>query len=184
MQQLEEKTGRKLGCPTNPLLVSVRSGTTISLPGSMCTILNVGITRGILEAQRRSFGDAFGNSIYLRFLRNTLVALEIDIKKEEQTGSIEATISNAENLVREKLGDAFLTDPFEQLVRCIELVFASSRSQSVREYLKELSIEVIYGTAVTIQQMVFGNKNHSCMSGVLFTRNPINGHDELFGEYR
>jgi len=184
VQQLEEKTGRKLGCPTNPLLVSVRSGTTISLPGSMCTILNVGITRAILEEQRRSFGDAFGNSIYLRFLRNTLVALEIDIKKEEPTGSIETAISNAENLVREKLGDAFLCDPFEQLVRCIELVFASSRSQSVREYLKELSIEVIYGTAVTIQQMVFGNKNHSCMSGVLFTRNPINGHDELFGEYR
>ncbi|GAB1355006.1 hypothetical protein MASR1M12_37460 [Erysipelotrichia bacterium] len=64
------------------------------------------------------------------------------------------------NFVRDKLGEAFISDLFEQLVRCIELVFASSRSQRVREYLKELSIEVIYGTAVTIQQMVFGNKNY------------------------
>lgn len=183
LDQLEGKSGRKLGDPTNPLLVSVRSGTTISLPGSMSTILNVGITAEMRRKLAETSGENFAGSIYLRFLKNALVALEIDTRKDEAS-TIEEAIGNAEEIVREKLGDAFLNDPFEQLVKCIELVFASSRSQSVREYLKELSIEVVYGTAVTIQQMVFGNKNPSCMSGVLFTRNPINGHDELFGEYR
>jgi phosphoglycerate kinase len=149
----------------------------------MSTILNVGITRDIMKVLRTSFGETFASSIYLRFLKNTLLALEIGTSKEE-TGNVDEAIDVAENLVKEKLGESFLSDPFEQLVGCIELVFASSRSQSVRDYLKELSIEVVYGTAVTIQQMVFGNKNSNCMSGVLFTRNPINGNDELFGEYR
>ncbi|NCB37619.1 MAG: phosphoglycerate kinase [Erysipelotrichia bacterium] len=183
LSQLEEKTGKKLGCPAKPLLVSVRSGTTISLPGSMSTILNVGITPEILKSLASDFGDTFATSVYLRFLKNSLIALEIDVKKEE-SADIKTATSNAENIIRKELGENFLTDPFEQLIKCIELVFASSRSKSVREYLKELSIEVVYGTAVTIQQMVFGNKNTSCMSGVLFTRNPINGNDELFGEYR
>lgn len=175
--QLEKKTGKKLGCPENPLLVSVRSGTTISLPGSMCTILNTGITPGILKELAARWGDTFASNIYLRFLKNTIVALEMD---QEALGS---SVELAEKTVRRELGDAFLNDPFEQLVRCIELVFASSRSKIVRDYLKELSIDVIYGTAVTIQQMVFGNRNANSMSGVLFTRNPINGNDELFGEY-
>ncbi|HNW33467.1 MAG TPA: phosphoglycerate kinase [Candidatus Ozemobacteraceae bacterium] len=181
--QLEEKTGKKLGCPDNPLLVSVRSGTTISLPGSMCTILNVGLTPDILKPLAARNGAVFASNIYYRFLKNTLVALEISVKKED-AGGIEAAIGQAEKIVRKELGDEFLVDPFEQLVKCIELVFASSRSKTVREYLKELSIEVVYGTAVTIQQMVFGNKNGDSLSGVLFTRNPINGKDELFGEFK
>lgn len=181
--QLETRTEKKLGCPQNPLLMSVRSGTTISLPGSMCTILNVGITPEIRQALASNYGEAFATSIYLRFLKNTLIALEINTKKED-TSTSEVQIEQAEQLIRQELGDTFFTDPFEQVVKCVELVFASSRSKNVIEYLKELSIEVIYGTAATIQQMVFGNKNASCMSGVLFTRNPINGNDELFGEYR
>jgi len=177
LEQLEAKTGKKLGCPTNPLLVSVRSGTTISLPGSMCTILNVGLTADIRDTLAAKHGDAFASSIYRRFLINSLVALEKD------PGS-EASIEMAEQAVKKELGASFLDDPFEQLVKSVDLVFASSRSQIVRDYLKELSIDVIYGTAVTIQQMVFGNLNARCMSGVLFTRNPINGEDEMFGEYR
>lgn len=181
--QLEEKTARKLGSAEDPLLVSVRSGTTISLPGSMCTILNVGITPDILKTLAARHGETFATSIYLRFLKNVIVALEISVEKEENE-PIKTAIARAEQLVRKELGDSFLTNPFEQLLKCIRLVFASSRSQTVREYLKELSIDVLYGTAVTVQQMVFGNKNPSCLSGVLFTRNPINGNDELFGEYK
>jgi phosphoglycerate kinase len=177
--QLEERTGRRLGSPEKPLLVSVRSGTTISLPGSMCTILNAGLTPAIRRELALRHGEAFAAALYLRFLRNVVAALEA-----QPPGGPEAGAALAERLVTEKLGAAFLEDPFEQLVKCIELVFASSRSRNVREYLKELSIEINYGTAVTVQQMVFGNKNASSMSGVVFTRNPINGSDELFGEYR
>lgn len=184
LAQLEEKTGKKLGSAEKPLLVSVRSGTTISLPGSMCTILNVGLTPDILKRLADQHGEAFAGSIYLRFLKNTLVALEHDMPRDEIVADTRLAIKKAEDLVREKMGEAFLNDPFEQLVGAIELVFASSRAPNVIEYLKELSIEVIHGTAVTVQQMVFGNLNHNCMSGVLFTRNPINGNDELFGEYR
>ena len=143
----------------------------------MCTILNVGLTAEIRKSLAAKCGDAFASSIYRRFLVNSLVALEKD------PGS-EASIEVAEQLVKNELGAGFLTDPFEQLIRSVELVFASSRSKNVKDYLKELSIDVIYGTAVTIQQMVLGNMNARCMSGVLFTRNPINGDDEMFGEYR
>lgn len=177
LAQLEEKTCRRLGDITAPLLVSVRSGTTISLPGSMCTILNVGLTPAIRDSLAKEYGENFSNSIYLRFLINTLVALELPVTPE-------ITVEAAEQTVKERLGEEFLTDPFEQLMKCVELVFASSRSQNVKDYLKELSIDLVYGTAVTIQQMVFGNKNASCMSGVLFTRNPIDGKNEIFGEYR
>lgn len=180
--QLEEQTGRRLGSPENPLLVSVRSGTTISLPGSMCTILNAGLTPAIRAELARRHGAAFASGVYLRFLRNVLLALETPAPAPG--GGPEADIAQAERLVASKLGPAFLADPFEQLVKCIDLVFASSRSHNVREYLKELSIEVNFGTAVTVQQMVFGNKSASSLSGVVFTRNPINGRDELFGEYR
>jgi phosphoglycerate kinase len=180
--QLEEKTGRRLGSPENPLLVSVRSGTTISLPGSMCTILNAGLTPAIRRELAGRHGEAFASAVYLRFLRNVLAALEAE--GPARPGQPEAAADQAERLVREKLGAAFLEDPFEQLLKCVDLVFASSRSHNVREYLKELSIEVNFGTAVTVQQMVFGNRSAASMSGVIFTRNPINGSDELFGEYR
>ncbi|HNW44063.1 MAG TPA: PEP/pyruvate-binding domain-containing protein, partial [Elusimicrobiales bacterium] len=180
--QLEEQTGRRLGSPEKPLLVSARSGTTISLPGSMCTILNAGLTPAIRETLAARHGAAFADAVYLRFLRNVLVALETDAPPA--AGGLGPDAASAERLVAGKLGAAFLEDPFEQLLKCIELVFASSRSHNVREYLKELSIEVNFGTAVTVQQMVFGNKNADSLSGVVFTRNPINGRDELFGEYR
>ncbi len=180
---LEEVSGKKLGNSDSPLLVSVRSGTTISLPGSMSTILNVGLTRPIIEKQRQKYGKTFSDSIYLRFLCNTLTALEINCNDLE-SGDMDEAIGEAEAMVKKELGEVFLSDPFEQLIKCVELVFASSRSQSVRNYLKELSIDLNFGTAVTVQQMVFGNRNADCMSGVIFTRNPINGHDELFGEYR
>lgn len=180
--QLEAHTGKKLGCTQNPLLVSVRSGTTISLPGSMCTILNVGITPAILTSLASNYGDHFASNIYLRFLTNVLIALEIEVKKDNDS-PVNTLIAKAEKQIKERLGQNFLADPFEQLVKSVELVFASSKSESVKEYLRELSIEVIYGTAATIQQMVFGNKSPSSMSGVLFTRNPINGNNELFGEY-
>ncbi len=180
--QLEKNTGKKLGDADNPLLVSVRSGTTISLPGSMCTVLNVGVTPRILEKLAAAHGANFADNIYLRFLKNVLLAGATE--PLEQTAGTKAAIAAAEGRVRSLMGDVFLTDPFEQLLGCIELVFASSRLPSVREYLRELSIEIVYGTAVTVQQMVFGNKNQRCMSGVLFTRNPINGNDELFGEYK
>jgi phosphoglycerate kinase len=176
IQQLEEKSGKKLGCPENPLLVSVRSGATISLPGAMCTILNVGITPSIRHALGVKYGTKFSDSIYLRFLKNVLVAREMD--------SESADIAQAEKLVLQELGQEFLNDPFLQLMKCLELVFASSKSKTVGEYLRELSIELNYGTAVTVQQMVFGNRNRHCLSGVIFTRNPINGRDELFGEYQ
>ncbi len=178
--ELEAQTGRRLGSPEKPLLVSARSGTTISLPGSMCTILNAGLTPAIREALAARHGAAFAEAVYLRFLRNVLAALET----ETPGGGPEPGAARAEKLVTDRLGAAFLQDPFEQLVKCIELVLASSRSHNVREYLKELSIEVNFGTAVTVQQMVFGNKSQNSMSGVVFTRNPINGRDELFGEYR
>ena len=186
VRQLEKQTNKKLGCPANPLFVSVRSGTTISLPGSMCTILNVGITKDILSKLEKQFGKKFTTSIYYRLLKNTLIALEIDLSslKKLERKSLESAIAEAEKIVTENLGNEFLESPFEQLVKCIELVFASSRSKSVREFLKELSMDVVYGTAVTVQQMVFGNKNKDCLTGVLFTRNPINGFNELFGEYR
>lgn len=183
LKQLENATGKQLGNPENPLLLSTRSGTTISMPGTMCTILNVGLTPEILKIFSEEYGKAFAENIYLRFLKNTLAGMEIELAFEKGERIFQQT-KRAEEIIKERLGEKFLNDPFEQLVKCIELIFKSSNSESAKNYLKTMSIDVVYGTAVTVQQMVFGNKNPDSMSGVIFTRNPINGKDELFGEYR
>lgn len=185
IRQLEKVAGRQLGSVEKPLIVSVRSGTTVSLPGSMCTILNTGTTPAILQKIKEKYSKEFADGIYIRFLKNTLTALEDEIDQETESKiDSETFIDIAQEKIRQKLGDKFLNDPVYQLMKCIGLVFASSRFKNVKDYLKELSIQNNYGTAVTIQQMVFGNKNNDCMSGVYFTRNPISGADELFGEYK
>lgn len=184
---LEEQTGLRMGDPKKPLLVSVRSGATISMPGSMCTILNVGLTSQVLENFAAKHGKAFAETLYLRFLKNVLTAMEIPFAAEKgeriisQTPRAEAEIRKA---LGEEKGKKFFESPFEQLLICIELIFASSRTETVKNYLKTIAVDSVFGTAVTVQQMVFGNLDPDSLTGVVFTRNPITGADELFGEYR
>ncbi|MBP5286610.1 MAG: phosphoglycerate kinase [Elusimicrobiales bacterium] len=187
LNQLEEQTGRKLGSPDRPLLVSTRSGATISMPGSMCTILNVGLTPAVRARLSEKYGRAFAETLYMRFLKNVLTALEKPFTAERGERIVSQT-PRAEAAIREALGERrgrnFFESPFEQLITCIELVFESSRTDTVKNYLKTIAVDTVFGTAVTVQQMVFGNLNAESLTGVVFTRNPITGADELFGEYR
>lgn len=187
LAELEEETGKKLGDPERPLLVSARSGATISMPGSMCTILNVGLTPPVRKKTAERHGREFADNLYLRFLKNVLTAMEKPFVPAS-TERADLQILRAQEEIRAALPqckrDAFFENPLEQLVSCIELIFASSHTETVRNYLKTIAVDYNLGTAVTVQQMVFGNLNANSLTGVVFTRNPITGADELFGEYR
>lgn len=197
--ELQEHSGRALGDPGRPLLVSVRSGAATSMPGLMATILNVGWSPVVRQAMERRRGEALTASLYRRFLENCLAALALapdDSPYAARRASIPALSEGAggtgapqdqasmETALAAALGPRFLEDPRAQLFSCIELVHHSRRSRAVREFSKALASEVKPETAVTIQRLVYGNLNERSMSGVLITRNPITGEDELFGEFK
>ena len=188
LRDLEDRCGKRLGDTADPLLVSVRSGATFSMPGAMLTVLNCGIVDPVLDALGRRFGKQVAGEIYLRFLRQCLVGLGLASPPSgpEAGGDEPLTdaVEEARALITERLGRSFLLDPFEQLYQVIRLVAGSSGSADVLETLREQSIEQKRGTAINVQQMVFGNANSASCSGVLLTRHPVTGADELYGEYK
>ena len=205
IEQIEQQTGKSFGGSNDPLLVSVRSGSAISMPGMMDTILNLGLNKQTLTALIAQTGDPrFAYDAYRRFIQLFgKVALDIDDEKFDihfdavkQKNGIKADsalkaehledISNLFlNVVHEETGHPFPEDVYEQLDLSIKAVFQSWTGKRAVDYRREFNItpDMANGTAVNIVTMVFGNMGDDCATGVGFTRNPGTGINEMYGEY-
>ena len=200
--RVEELAGKKFGSSQNPLLVSVRSGAPVSMPGMMDTILNLGLNDDTVAALAKSAGDErFAYDSYRRFIQMfSDVVLEVDLDKfeerlaqaRENAGVKEDYKIPAEELKKlvvdykkivEEAGHTFPSDPWVQLRLAIDAVFRSWNTPRAITYRKINNIPAEYGTAVNIVTMVFGNLGDDCGTGVCFTRSPSNGENKLFGEY-
>ena len=202
---LEERTGKTFGAGPDPLLVSVRSGSALSMPGMMDTILNLGLNHETLQYLIEQTGDSrFAFDAYRRFIQLFgKVALGIadehfdeHFEAVKQRAGVKADVAlKADHLkevsdrflevVHETTGSHFPQDVTEQLKLAIEAVFRSWMGKRAVDYRREFNItpEMANGTAVNICTMVFGNKGEDCATGVGFTRNPGTGENEMFGEY-
>ena len=203
INKIEKKTRKKFGDLKNPLLVSVRSGARISMPGMMDTILNLGLNDNTVKALAlKSNNSRFAKDSYRRFIQmysNVVMGVEGHLFEEMidnfkltkgvlQDTEIDASdwdglIENFKKLVKEKTGKNFPQDVNDQLVEAISSVFRSWESQRAKTYRKINRIPDEWGTAVNVQAMVFGNMGNDCATGVAFTRNPSTGDNSFFGEY-
>jgi pyruvate,orthophosphate dikinase len=205
MKGLEKKTGKGFGDPDNPLLVSVRSGSAISMPGMMDTILNLGLNRETLQGLIHQTGDPrFSYDAYRRFIQLFgKVALGVsdelfdkqfeEVKhkahvKEDVGLSADDLKEISERFLKvfeEHTGKPFPENPFDQLEIAIKAVFNSWMGRRAVDYRKQFHItpDKANGTAVNVVTMVFGNRGSDSATGVGFTRNPGTGENKLFGEY-
>ena len=203
LKRLEDVTGRKLGDPDNPLLLSVRSGAKISMPGMMDTVLNIGLNRSTLSSLIAQTGDErfaidchrrliqmFGD-VVLGVKHSTFEAILNRVKLETGAKSdtdltSEALKKVAEQylvLIKEETTEEFPYDPKEQLMLAIDAVFKSWNNPRANSYREIHGIPHNLGTGVNIQVMVFGNLKNDSGTGVLFTRNPSTGEKKLYAEY-
>jgi pyruvate,orthophosphate dikinase len=185
--ELERETGRRLGDPQRPLLVSVRSGAPISMPGMMDTVLNVGLGPETVEALARETGDAsFAQDCWVRLL-SSWARLVAGIGVGEVEGAlIDASGGSAADALLDLLassGSPFPLDPRAQIEAAVEAVLASWKSPRAKAYRRHLGIDAGMGTAVVVQAMVFGNRGPTSGSGVAFSRDPSSGQPGLFGDY-
>jgi pyruvate,orthophosphate dikinase len=203
LADLEAQTGKKLGDPSNPLLVSVRSGAVYSMPGMMDTILNLGLNDETVEGLAKLTGNPrFAYDCYRRFIQMFGdVVLGIDhyrferiienvkekrgVKHDPELSAEDwkQVIASFQKLVKEQTGKAFPQDPHEQLRRAVIAVFDSWNNQRAVIYRKLHKILDDLGTAVNVQMMVFGNMGDDSGTGVAFTRNPSTGEKTLYGEF-
>ena len=204
LHTVEEQAGKKFGDKVNPLLVSVRSGARVSMPGMMETILNLGLNDETVEAMiKLTNNPRFCYDSYRRFLTMFgSVAWEMDRQKyfESEVEKVKAregvksdTEISAEgwkslipiykNVIKEVTGKDFPQDPFVQLQEAIEAVFRSWNIPRAVAYRNMNKIDHNFGTAVNVQTMVFGNMGDDCATGVSFTRNPATGENKFYGEY-
>jgi pyruvate,orthophosphate dikinase len=205
LKKVEEKTGKKFGSPQNPLFFSVRSGSAISMPGMMDTILNLGLNDATLEGLIQITSDGrFAYDAYRRFIQLFgKIALGVEEKEfdqilsktKERVGAKEDTDLVVEHLkeickqyltlVKKRAGIPFPQDPMIQLRLAIEAVFKSWMGKRAVDYRKEFNIspDMANGTAVNICTMVFGNMGVDSATGVAFTRDPGTGENVLYGEY-
>lgn len=193
ISQLEKTTGKTFG-GKNPLLVSVRSGAPVSMPGMMDTILNLGINDEVLENFIKITKDEnFSYDIYLKFItmfseivfgieRKDFEKIE-KIEKENKNFSKKILLEKFKNFFYEKTQIHFPTNPYEQLFLAIKSIFKSWNNERAKYYRKLNNISDEMGTAVVVQEMVFGNLNEFSGTGVAFSRNPSNGENEIFGEF-
>jgi len=203
LKSVESAMKRTFGDPKNPLLVSVRSGAKISMPGMMETVLNLGLNEETLEGLIQQSGDErFAYDTYRRFIQmfgSVVLGINKDyfedilahkkhlvgVKDDAQLSAddLRAVACAFKEIVHDKTGQHFPDDPVKQLQQAIEAVFRSwniPRAVAYRNYMK---IDHDLGTAVNIQAMVFGNMGDDSATGVAFTRNPSTGEKELYGEY-
>lgn len=203
LKKLEEITGKKFGSPTNPLLVSVRSGARISMPGMMDTILNLGLNEEVVAGLAKITNNPrFAYDSYRRFIQmysDVVRGLSkarfeeiIDEMKKERNIEYD-TEFNAEDFkemvvkfkdfYKQELNEDFPTDPKVQLYGAINAVFRSWENPRAIYYRKIHNIPSDWGTAVNVQEMVYGNMGNTSGTGVAFTRNPATGEKKLYGEY-
>jgi pyruvate,orthophosphate dikinase len=200
---LEKLLGARFGDANNPLLVSVRSGARVSMPGMMDTVLNLGLNDRAVEGLARKSGDErFAYDSYRRFIQmygqvvlgidhhhfeelleshklDSDVALDTDLSAEDW----KTVVAGFKDVVAEEYGHPFPQDPEEQLWGAIGAVFGSWMNARAVTYRRLHDIPADWGTAVNVQAMVFGNMGPDCATGVAFTRNPSTGENEFYGEY-
>ena len=201
--KLEKITGKKFGDPNNPLLVSVRSGARVSMPGMMDTILNLGLNDEVAEGLAKSSGNPrFAYDSYRRFIQmfaDVVMGLDksrfeviIDEMKETKgiTFDTEFTAEDLKEMIvkfksfyKEQLKADFPSDPKEQLLGAVSAVFRSWENPRAIYYRMLNNIPSEWGTGVTVQSMVYGNMGETSGTGVAFTRNPATGENKIYGEY-
>ncbi|MGH7242249.1 MAG: pyruvate, phosphate dikinase [Phycisphaerales bacterium] len=200
---LEKEQGKKFGDNANPLLVSVRSGAAVSMPGMMDTILNLGLTDAAVEGlststkNRRFAYDAYRRLINMfgdvvmgvdhHHFEEAFKAIKLKYKTKEDTEVPEAGIvelcNEYKNVYKRHVGEEFPQNPFKQLELAIEAVFKSWNGERAVSYRRIAGIQGLNGTAVNIQSMVYGNMGDDSGTGVAFTRNPATGENHFYGEY-
>ena len=202
LSAIERSLGVRFGDPDNPLLVSVRSGARVSMPGMMDTVLNLGLNDRVVEGLARKSGDErFAYDSYRRFIQMYgQVVLGIENHFEEllenhklDIGALldselsaedwRTLVAGFKDLVAEELRRPFPEDPQEQLWGAIGAVFVSWMNPRAVTYRRLHDIPADWGTAVNVQAMVFGNMGTDCATGVAFTRNPSTGANEFYGEF-
>ena len=203
MKKLEEITGKEFGNPNNPLLVSVRSGARVSMPGMMDTILNLGLNEEVVAGLASKTGNPrFAYDSYRRFIQmysDVVMGLSkkrfeeiIDEMKEKRNIKLDIEftaddfkemIIKFKNFYKQEMKAEFPTEPKEQLFGAINAVFRSWENPRANYYRKMNGIPASWGTAVNVQSMVYGNMGETSGTGVAFTRNPATGENKLYGEY-
>jgi len=209
LHKVEEIMGTKFGDPSNPLLVSVRSGARASMPGMMDTILNLGINEDVVKGLVAKTGnERFAWDSYRRFIQmygDVVLGLKPESKDEHDpfevimdelkekrkvkndlgltVDDLKELVARFKKIIKDKLNVTFPDDPYEQLWGAIGAVFRSWNNERAILYRKMNAIDDSWGTAVNVQAMVFGNMGNDCATGVAFTRDPATGAKEFFGEY-
>lgn len=201
--KVEEINNKKFGDNSQPLLVSVRSGARVSMPGMMDTVLNLGLNDVSVEGFAKATDNArFAYDSYRRFIqmfsdvvkglpKSKFERVLDDIKEEKGYASdldltaddLKDVIAAFKDLYKEQLGEAFPQNPEEQLMAAVEAVFGSWNNERAIIYRRMNDIPGNWGTAVNVQTMVFGNMGESSGTGVAFTRNPATGEAGIYGEY-
>ena len=203
LKVIEKDVSKKFGDLKNPLLLSVRSGARVSMPGMMDTILNLGLNDKTVDAlAKKTSNGRFAKDSYRRFIQmygNVVmdvegyhfeelienykltkgVLLDTDLDESDWDG----LISDFKRTIKNNAKKEFPQDVFEQLLGAISAVFLSWESNRAKVYRKLNQIPSEWGTAVNVQSMVFGNMGEDCATGVVFTRNPSDGSNEIYGEY-
>ncbi len=200
---IEAAMGSTLGDPENPLLVSVRSGAAVSMPGMMDTVLNLGLNDEVVEGLARKMNnERFALDAYRRFIdmfgdvvmgvhharfEEALAALKSEHGVSEDVdldaNALRTLVGNYKTIYEEHTGESFPTEPRAQLTRAINAVFGSWNSERAIKYRRFNHIAGLLGTAVNVQAMVYGNLGPTSGTGVCFTRNPSTGEKELYGEF-
>ncbi len=203
LKKIEAEMGKKFGDKENPLLVSVRSGAPVSMPGMMDTILNLGLNDETVEGLAKSTGnERFAWDSYRRFIQmfgDVVMGIPHDKferileEKKKEVGAkhdvdltaedLKDIVKRYKELVKEETGKEFPQDPYEQLKMAIKAVFDSWNNPRAIKYREINKIPEDYGTAVNIVAMVFGNMGDTSGTGVAFTRNPSTGENVFYGEY-
>ena len=201
--KLEKAMDAKFGDPTKPLLVSVRSGAAVSMPGMMDTVLNLGlndeVVEGLIEKTQnprfvwdiyRRFIDMFGDvvmgchhSYFEDALHATKKKAKVELDNELTAEQLQDVVEQYKAIYKKHVKKAFPQDPMQQLEHSINAVFGSWNSGRAEKYRQLNNIKGLLGTAVNVQAMAFGNMGNDCGTGVCFTRNPSNGKKEFYGEY-
>ncbi|MEM3017677.1 MAG: pyruvate, phosphate dikinase [Candidatus Bathyarchaeia archaeon] len=205
MSSIEKKTGKKFGDPQNPLLVSVRSGAALSMPGMMDTILNLGLNDDTVKGLIKQTGDErFAYDCYRRFIQLfSRIAMQADGEKFDRrfeeykkkynarfdtdlpATALKDIVRDFKSLCKEETGMPFPEDPYRQLEMAIEAVFRSWMGRRAVDYRRfnKITPDMASGTAVNVQAMVFGNMGADSATGVAFTRDPGTGENVFYGEY-
>lgn len=203
LAEVEKETGKKFGDVQNPLLVSVRSGAPVSMPGMMDTILNLGLNEETIEGLAASTNNRrFALDCYRRFIQmfsNVVMEVEhsrfelalekvkketgVNVDKDLTPEALEKVIREYKAIVKQGTGREFPSNPREQLIMAVRAVFDSWYNPRAEIYRKINRIPDDLGTAVNVQSMVFGNSGDNSGTGVAFTRNPSTGEKKIYGEY-